>query len=208
MKFSKLFDLRLTRFWLRTKSNFLRIECDSLKQYEDDYYGIKKKSGIFNVFYRREFCEWKKCKVWQMSRRFLLENNVENVGKENIKYSSRKEYLSFKRLICLRMTKCTRNVPIRWGDIDLEAWRQTNFVDTYFLAVTHSFTSSPMGPRTRCRTGLVRINRSRRQETTESLWWLRPFNSGGIEAWNCLASEYFKNPKGIDPVISLLCCNN
>lgn len=48
-----------------------------------------------------------------MSRRFLLENNVENVGKENIKYSSRKEYLSFKRLICLRMTKCTRNVPIR-----------------------------------------------------------------------------------------------
>lgn len=146
MKFSKLFDLRLIRFWLRTKSNFLRIKCDSLKQYEDDYYGIKKKSGIFNVFYRREFCEWKKCKVWQMSRRFLLENNVENVGKENIKYSSRKEYLSFKRLICLRMTKCTRNVPIRWGDFDLEAWRQTNFVDTYFLAVTHSFTSSPMGP--------------------------------------------------------------
>lgn len=62
------------------------------------------------------------------------------------------------------------------------------------------------GSRTRCRTGLVRINRSRRQETTESLWWLRPFNSGGIEAWNCLASEYFKNPKGIDPVISLLRC--
>lgn len=32
------------------------------------------------------------------------------------------------------------------------------------------------GSRTRCKTGLVRINWSRRQETTESLW-LRPFNS-------------------------------
>lgn len=67
-------------------------------------------------------------------------------------------------------------VLIQSGDIDLHDVKRSSRILIFFSCRNPLLYILADGSRTRCKTGLVRINWSRRQETTESLW-LRPFNS-------------------------------